>query len=137
MTGLDDEQKMTVATGIRRAVDARRRGQRQPTATQERGKRECLTTEEVKKKGTASTGARQESVFHRRGKGGARSARMAGAIHGKKKERLKKRAEKSGENRRRGGERKMKMSGCQWRLTWRQVAHTSRTLTRKTRLRIS
>ena len=87
VTGLDDEQKKTVATGIRRAVEARRKGQRsQPTATQEQGKRECFTTEEVKRKGTASTGARQESVFHRRGKGGARSARMARAIHGKKKE---------------------------------------------------
>ena len=87
VTGLDDEQKKTVATGIRRAVEARRKGQgvSQPQA-QEQGKRECVTTEEVKRKGTASTGARQESVFHRRGKGGERSARMARAIHGKKKE---------------------------------------------------
>ena len=35
-----------------------------------------------KEKGTASTGARQERVFHRRG--GARSARMARAIHGRR-----------------------------------------------------
>ena len=48
VTGLDDEQKMTVANGMRRAVEARRKGQgRQPTAAQEQGKRECFTPEEV------------------------------------------------------------------------------------------
>ena len=48
VTGLDDEQKMTVAVGIRRAVEARRKGQgRQPTAAQEQSIRECSTTEEV------------------------------------------------------------------------------------------
>ena len=47
VTGLDDELKMTVASGIRRAVEARRKGQgRQPTAAQEQGKKVCFTEEE-------------------------------------------------------------------------------------------
>ena len=42
LTGLDDEQKKTEANGIRRALEARRKGQgRQPTAEQEQGKRVC------------------------------------------------------------------------------------------------
>ena len=48
-----------------------------------RSKRGERTQEE---RDNRSTGARQESVFHGRGKGGARSARTAGAIHGKKNE---------------------------------------------------
>ena len=48
VTGLNDEQKMTVANGIRREVGARRKDQeRQPTAAQEQGKRVCFTTGEV------------------------------------------------------------------------------------------
>ena len=35
---------------------------------------------------TARTEEGQQSAFHRRGKTGARSARMAGAIYGKKKQ---------------------------------------------------
>ena len=72
LTGLDDAHKKTKANGIRRAVEARRK---------EPGTVTTVAQEQVT---TGSTGARQESVFHRRGKGGARSARMAGAIHRKK-----------------------------------------------------
>ena len=44
---MDDEQKMTVADGSRRAVAAKRKGQgRQPTAAQEQGKKVCFTEEE-------------------------------------------------------------------------------------------
>ena len=43
LTGLDDEQKKTEANGIRRAVEARRKGRgREPTAAQEQGKRVWL-----------------------------------------------------------------------------------------------
>ena len=50
LTGLNDEHKKTVANGIRRAVEARRKGagrETEPTAAQEQGKRVCFTTEEV------------------------------------------------------------------------------------------
>ena len=45
---------------------------------------------------------------------------MAGAIHGKRTGEHKKRASKSGENRRRKCVRKMTMSGSEWCLTWRK-----------------
>ena len=44
---------------------------------------------------------------------------------------------KSGRSRRRKGMRKMTTSGFQWCVTWRQVAHTSKPLTKQTRLRTS
>ena len=50
LSGLDDEEKKTEANGIRRALEARRKGQgRQPTAAQEQGKRVCFTADEVHK----------------------------------------------------------------------------------------
>ena len=113
VTGLDDEQKMTVADGFRRAVEARRKGQeRQPTAAQEQGKRVCFTGEE---------------------KGGARSARGARAIDGKKEGEHLKRVKKSGRSRRSKGLRKMTMNGFQSCPTLRQMAHTSRPFTQEMR----
>ena len=49
---MDDEHKKTEANGIRREVEARRRGQgRQPTAAQEQERRVRLAADEVQEAG--------------------------------------------------------------------------------------
>ena len=103
MTRLNDEHKKT----IRRAVEARRRDTgREPTTEHEQGEKARLMEEE-------------------------RRAQEARAWQGQLMEKNEGEHKNKRENRKRKGARKMTRSGFQWCLTWRQVAHTSRPLTRK------
>ena len=108
--GLDDEQKKTEANG-----------------SDERLKQAEVAQEESQPQHRSKTGecVSQQKRWKKRQNGRRKFCEN------------EKRAEKSRENRRRKGVKMVTMNGFQWCLTWRQVAHASRPLTQRMRLRRS